>query len=665
MLLKEITLHNFRQYKGTQNIIFSTDKEKNLTLIIGRNTCGKTTLVQSFMWALYGNSDFKKGELLNEELYEALKVIKPEGYTEDVYVRVVLKFGNTDYRITRSRRYIKKKTTIQKEEDRIEITYGDVINGFKPYTKNSKDLINQILPKEFSNYFFFWGERIESIDTNRNIKEAVSDFLGLSAIDNSRKHLKEIAKDYAIKLANIDKGDQNSAVWAIELAKLTEKVIPELYLEIENKKIDVENSEKRYHKYEQMLLDNAQVAEIQKSIKKSEIRVKSLEDKIKKDYLDLFKKFNQKPIGYFAHVFYDDILEVLDHIPDNEKGLAHQNEKSIMELINRGICVCGRPLEKNSIPYNHILKELEKIPPKSISSLAEEFRKEMKQRDNSNDYAGNVQDAYKKLRETEQELNDEINDLKENRSRIQDGQDKEIAKIQYEKDESFKRYNNYKTELINLQNELNNKENKAASIQRNIESREHVTEKGKEIQSYLDYTNAVIKDINDEYLDRETQLRNRLRVLVNEYFQKMYHGQREIIIDDDFKMKLISRVGNNTFSTEESPGLQTVKNFAFIAALVQIAKEKRSEELDSIENDEQIHEYEPYPLVLDAPFSQSDEIHVSNICKLISSVAEQTIMAIMEKDWKYAETIMHNKVGVHYELVKISETETIVRKVAE
>ena len=64
---------------------------------------------------------------------------------------------------------------------------------------------------------------------------------------------------------------------------------------------------------------------------------------------------------------------------------------------------------------------------------------------------------------------------------------------------------------------LNNKENKAASIQRNIESREHVTEKGKEIQSYLDYTNAVIKDINDEYLDRETQLRNRLRVLAVSY----------------------------------------------------------------------------------------------------------------------------------------------------
>ena len=663
MLLKEITLHNFRQYKGTQRIIFSTDLDKNLTLIIGRNTCGKTTLVRSFLWTLYGNNDFKKGELLNEELFETLRETKPEGYSEDLYVKIVLKFNNIDYRITRSKRYIKKKNKVLRGEEKIEITYGDSINGFKAYTRNPKELINQILPKEFSNYFFFWGERIDSIDSNSNIKEAVSDFLGLSAIDNSRKHLKDIVKDYALQLANIEEGDQKSFHWARELAKLTEKIIPELNTDIENKKIDVEKSEERYHKYEQMLLDNAQVAEIQKSIIKSERRIKNLENKIMDDYTKLLNKFNQRPIGYFAHVFYDDLLEILEHIPDNEKGLAHQNEKSIMELIDRGVCVCGRPLEKNSIPYNHILKELEKIPPKSISSLADEFKKEMKQRDNANDYAVNLQEAYKELRETEQELNDEMTELNNNKSRIEEGKDKELAKIQYEKDNSFKRYNSYKEELISLQNNLKNKENQVAQIQKNIENREHVTKKGQEIQTYLDYTRAVIEDINDEYKERETQLRNRLRELVNEYFQKMYHGQREIIIDDDFKMKLISKVGNKTFITEESPGLQTVKNFAFIAALVQIAKEKRGEELESNENDEQIHEYEPYPLVLDAPFSQSDEIHVSNICKLISTVAEQTIMAIMEKDWKYAETIMHEKVGVYYELEKISETETIIRKV--
>ena len=46
MIFKSITLNNFRQYKGKQVIEFSTDPEKNVTVIVGVNTSGKTTLIQ-------------------------------------------------------------------------------------------------------------------------------------------------------------------------------------------------------------------------------------------------------------------------------------------------------------------------------------------------------------------------------------------------------------------------------------------------------------------------------------------------------------------------------------------------------------------------------------------------------------------------------------------
>lgn len=663
MLLKEITLNNFRQYKGCQKIVFSTDLQKNLTLIIGKNTCGKTTLVQSFIWALYGVHNFNKGQLLNEELYESLKEEKPEGYSEDMYVRIILNSNGMDYRITRAIKYIKKRTSIQLAEEKIEITYGNDEEGFRTYTKDPNNLINSLLPKEFSNYFFFWGERINNIDSNKNIKEAVSNFLGLTAIDNCRKHLQGIAKDYTLKLASTSKDDSSLATLAIELKNLTEKDIPELDRQIEDKKLDVESSEKRFKEYDQKLLNNAGVAEIQMSIIKGERRVENLEKDIKSQYHKLLNKFNQKPIGYFANFFYNDILEVLEHIPDNEKGLAHQTEKSIMELINRGKCVCGRPLVKGTKPYDDILEELEKIPPKSISSLADDFKKEMRQRDNSNEYSYNFQEAYKELRDKEQELSDESQDLENNKKRIENGKDKEIQLIQQRRNESLNRTNKYRSELDRLQNDKKYKEESVTRISNSIKAKEHINEKDKEIQMYLDYTNAVIENINKEYIGRENELKVRLRELVNHYFKEMYHGQREIIIDDDFKMKLISKIGNKTFATEESPGLQTVKNFAFIAALVQIAKEKRQQELSSHEDEDHGPEFEPYPLVLDAPFSQSDEVHVSNICKLISNVAEQTIMAIMEKDWKYAENIMQDKVGLYYELEKISETETRIKKV--
>ena len=41
MVIKSLMLKNFRQYKGEQTITFSTDNEKNVTVILGVNTSGK------------------------------------------------------------------------------------------------------------------------------------------------------------------------------------------------------------------------------------------------------------------------------------------------------------------------------------------------------------------------------------------------------------------------------------------------------------------------------------------------------------------------------------------------------------------------------------------------------------------------------------------------
>ena len=46
MIISKIVLENFRQYKSRCLFCFSVDPQKNVTVITGDNTCGKTTLVQ-------------------------------------------------------------------------------------------------------------------------------------------------------------------------------------------------------------------------------------------------------------------------------------------------------------------------------------------------------------------------------------------------------------------------------------------------------------------------------------------------------------------------------------------------------------------------------------------------------------------------------------------
>ena len=57
MQLKRLSLENFRNYKGNRDIIFSTDKDHNVTIVIAENGAGKTTLTQAFQWCLYGTTE--------------------------------------------------------------------------------------------------------------------------------------------------------------------------------------------------------------------------------------------------------------------------------------------------------------------------------------------------------------------------------------------------------------------------------------------------------------------------------------------------------------------------------------------------------------------------------------------------------------------------------
>jgi len=86
MLLKSLTLKNFRQYKGKTTINFSCDSAQNVTIILGDNTFGKTTLLQSFNWCFYETVLLPNEKFLLN--YDVAKTL-PEGSSTEVEVEIV------------------------------------------------------------------------------------------------------------------------------------------------------------------------------------------------------------------------------------------------------------------------------------------------------------------------------------------------------------------------------------------------------------------------------------------------------------------------------------------------------------------------------------------------------------------------------------------------
>lgn len=659
MILDSITLRNFRQYRGLNRISFSTDKNKNVTVIIGENTCGKTTLVQSFIWCLYGHVDFKDKKILNAEVMENL-TDSGVGSKAEASVMVSLFHNNINYLIERKELNEvneNEKITTKQVFKIYEIdSYG---NTMPLETSDYDTTISDILPENLSDYFFFWGERIEKLSQKKELSGAVKQFLGLDTIDAAIRHLTT-----AVSRLTRDSGSRMNDE---EIDKFNKKIKE---LEIKNEKLEEEiesctNNIKYYEEKKDELF-----AELTTSENK-ELQAKQTEFKFKREQLVKKKEELEKAKNSFSQHFNDSKnyvyfyantcerkgIELLKRNPEPVIGWNYIDLNAINEIIKRRRCICGNEFSEGDETYAYLIEQRKLVAPNVIGGVINSFIQEAERRTTFNrNYYELIHDDYKKI----SDLNDEIVDLEYDVEKLKKNitGKSDMREVNRKYEEALARIEKFHNNLGSLETEKNRNDGDISRLHNNIRILMTRNEKYYKQLRAINYAQKVLDVFKEDYKKNESTLKKRLEDLVNKNFDQVYSGDRKIRIDDKYNAIALNRVGDTWISSESSPGLETVKNFAFIAGLVQCAKEK----IIGADGTETEANSNSYPLVLDAPFSQADEKHVPAISKLIADNAEQIILVVMRKDWNYAKDILNNKVGKSYILVKETETHTFIKE---
>ncbi len=662
MLLRSLKLTNFRQYKAENKIYFSGDKEKNVTVILGKNTGGKTTIVQAFNWALYGEHNFKDDILLNLDIQNEMNVTD----RENVEVEIQLTHDKVDYTITRCQEYLCNTLGNIKANggSNIKISYVQEDGQTEPIKETKAlSIINDILPIELSEYFFFDGERIGNISNKQGVFKAVKDLTGLNVLCAAMEHIDGSNRRYSVvkKLkGELDlRGDSHAeqAQRSINLANMKKQ---ELENKIKTKDTEIEYYTVKKQELEQELRDNKNTSELQKRKELLE-RMSSNKQRDINDYEKrLIQDFSDDTFMYFSKPLAQMALKVLLNCNEKTNGVPEMHVKSIEHMIARGFCLCGCNLKEGSSALENLLKEKELLPPNSIGTIVRQFK------ENTQSYShkaeklyDNVIKDFSKLREAQRELGDMEEELKGISRNISGTKDMKIVE---------QKLSEAKEKLKTLQIEKDGANKQIGMIEKEIEEMQKIIDKylissnkNESVKIYLEYAQQVYNWFAQTYNQKEQEIKEKLVERVNSIFNKMYHGKRIVEIDDKYKVSLLTTNGQKTFKSDESRGLETVKNFAFIGGLVDLAREKilSSEDLD----ENQVLSSEPYPLVMDAPFSNADEIHVTNISNILPQIAEQVIMVVMEKDWSFAEKSIGGKVGKKYVLDKRTETLTKIQEV--
>lgn len=660
MLIKSLKMQNFRQFKGITAVDFSCDPEQNVTIILGDNTFGKTTLLQAFNWCFYetvmfdNNPDF----LLNLEVANGMN----NGDTEIVSVEICVIHNGVDYVITRSQTYScanGKVTGMKKAQAKVSYKQEDGQTESVRATEVQK-VIENILPNDLSTYFFFDTERVRSISTRKDVADAVKGLLGLSIMDTAIKHIgtKGNKKTVLGKLYGaMDLDGDEKARGALDMIHSSEAKREAIKEQIETCTSQIRQYEVRKEQLDDILRDNQTTATLQKKKEDLERRLNTERSTLESTIALFFKEYSKGSLQLYTQPLLGRAGDFLAAIKIDDKGVRDLTAPTILELLKRGRCICGAELCEGNDAYNHLMEELNYVPPESIGNTVRHYREKL------NSFSRNADHTFESLTSRYQEIY-------RSKARIQEWED-ELADIsvQIKGKDNMKQY---ETELIDVKSrlrELNAKKERLirddATLKNEIERYKKVYDsliavsgKNKETMLLIKYAEEILDWLSSTYKEKEAFIREALEAKVNNIFEQMYHGHRRVSIDQKYQVTLLITIEDKEIAAGESEGSNRVKSFAFIAGLVALAKEKlianAGEEGFNLSS-------EPYPLVMDAPFSNADETHTANISKVLHEIAEQVIMFVMQKDWRYAEPVMAARVGKQYQLRKLSETHTVLQ----
>ena len=640
MLIKKLELENFRQYIGSQTIEFSTDREKNVTVLIGVNTSGKTTLVRAFEWVLYGTNEFDDKNLLNKNVAENMQV----GETKAVKGALTIEHDSgtgepITYVIERKQIYTCTGTSVRANVSEAKISYFQPDGQTKTILNTDFNTnIERILPRRLASYFFFGGERVGNIATKSDIEESVQGLMGLDVLKNAMSHLRTVINK--LKKSLDFSGDSRAIETQNKLnGALAREQECKNELNTVTEQLEYYQAEKE--KYAALLRANEETAAAQKRREKLDTIIKSLEERIARDKKDLVSAFSRNSFAFFSLPILKKTVEMLNNSEDETESVPEMTAASIDYILKRGVCICGTCISEGSAAEKHLLCEKAKQPPESIGSLVRRYREQaMDYISSSDNYYEAIESRIATLRADQRELGLRIDERASLDESLKGAKDVSTLEQQYQTAERrVKEFDKRKASLLET---IGSCKRDISNYEKALETLTKANQKNARISLNIDYAQAVFDWVSEAYYSRESIVRGRLEEKVNANFGMMYHGSRTVTIDDKYRVKYID------VTTEESDGLKAVKSFAFVSGLVDLAKEA----LNSDNSKEANTTPQYYPLVMDAPFSNVDEIHIKNISAILSRSAEQVIIAVMQKDWEPAAEIMAPLVGRSYRIEK-------------
>lgn len=656
MKIKSIKLHNFMRYKGVNELVFSTDDRKNVTVVLGDNTFGKTTLAQAFRWVLYerlNDTSYSKGKdvvLLNNEIAAEMSGTQ----ARDVYVEIVIESDDEEVKFVRKASFNRKnenpndisvkqigltQLTMQINQNGI---WGDVINDLGSNV-NSKykvgcvqEAIDNMFPPNLSNYFFFDGERWNDLKSRTgDIKSSVDTILGVSGLVEMMNHLKDNRISVTKKFRERLKGTSGECERLKQEIHGLEVSIEDNEDHIKEIQEAIETTERTIASTQKTLNDNRKVEDDQKELRRLESDIEKYE-RFKEDYYaDIVKELSNSA-KFFTSSFLTEFEELLERIDLEGKDIPGVTVDTLEYLLEMGECLCGTPLTLDSGAYEAIVKLKKQVPPEMLGGAMGKLKATLEAWLSE---TSELRDTVSKKAEGFDEAQDIIDEKTREKERLEKTIDRKtnLASVRHRNKQARERLTSLMSEKATYESRLKQAKENKDDKESQLDAVVIHDKQNAQIYRCLAYVEAMYDRAASLANQRKDTILIDLNEIIGKNFQRMFNDHEKYAkLGSDYKIHVYyHQVGDMTNYEEEnlSNGETIAINFVFIVSILELARRYREFERDDEEYGME-NAILGLPLVLDGPFSALSNDNTSLLANRLPQFAEQVIIFMLDKDWE-------------------------------
>lgn len=658
MKFERIVMKHFMRYKGKNTIEFSCDDRKNVTVILGDNTVGKTTIAQAFRWCLYGAVMTEKDKrqedyaLLNNEVLAAMDADSRARMS----VELTAADGEKRYIIRREIEYTRAFPKLTARESikkvsvkTIDLEYPEHIIETEEERK-VQELINELFPKNLSHYFLFDGERWNDVSINgvkENIKESVHILTGLSAYRAAMLHLKEMGSNSVIRKFKSKISGSGSIYDNLEADyKRMEKKIENCREQMKTIEINVENCQRKIAEVDRYLEENKNTETMQMRYRQLGVVKNSQSQQMLAYYRSLVNQFSEKGYMMFSRPMIDAALEMVKNVAGERRDIPHMHQATIDYIIKRGTCICGNPIGKDSTELACLLEQRNYLPPADIGSLLGEFER------TAGRWKNRTEETYTELMEEAWHVEESLSAYEETCN--------ELVKLEMQMDkhidfaEKKKLRSSYQNEMQRLsisrgtiQGEIESLKNQRNRIEGEMKSQEAKNEENARWRRRMELAEKLYEKLHRDFSQQERKIFQELNQQIQYNFNRMFNAKdKKIELTEQYQIQMLYKTDVGYQEEKNlSEGEKIARNFAFIVTIMEYSRQQKAKK-----QEREASESDTLPIVLDGPFSKLGDENIGLIARVLPEVSEQVIIFMLKKDWNY--TKLDEYVGAAYEIEK-------------